>query len=85
VYDDDLTSYQNEEGSGDDEQPDMSPPMPLDVPWLSHAFPFTSVSSSAEELKIYLLQRRPDRNMAEHLTNIYYRHAAWMYGTAFLA
>ncbi|TFK39379.1 fungal-specific transcription factor domain-containing protein [Crucibulum laeve] len=73
---------QNEEGSDeeDDSSPVHEPPMPLDVPWLSFAFPFTSaVSKTAEGVRGSIISLLPGVSTAKKICDIYYRHAAWMY------
>ncbi|KAG7093834.1 hypothetical protein E1B28_007473 [Marasmius oreades] len=50
--------------------------MPTDIPWLSFAFPFASSSEGLRGTIISLLPKAP---IARHLSNTYYRHAAWMY------
>ncbi|KAL0567456.1 hypothetical protein V5O48_014535, partial [Marasmius crinis-equi] len=69
-------------GSDEDEQksPTLDPIMPTDIPWLSYAFPFaSSANTSLESLRPSIMSLLPKANHARHLSNIYYRHAAWMY------
>ncbi|KAL0060890.1 hypothetical protein AAF712_012354 [Marasmius tenuissimus] len=70
------------EASDEDEakSPTFEPVIPTDVPWLSYAFPFaSSVNTSSESLRGSIFGQLPKPAMAKHLSDIYYRHAAWMY------
>ncbi|KAF5369213.1 hypothetical protein D9757_010030 [Collybiopsis confluens] len=70
----------NEQGSDEDEKSPISDPsMPLDVPWLSYAFPFTPASLNKDALRNNLIGLLPDSSTAQRLCDLYYRHAAWMY------
>ncbi|KAJ7579668.1 hypothetical protein C8J56DRAFT_795968 [Mycena floridula] len=70
---------QNEEGSGED-SPILEPSMPTDLPWLSHAFPFTpSIDKSSDEIRASVMQALPDRSTAMRLSQLYYQNASWQY------
>lgn len=54
--------------------------MPVDVPWLSYAFPFTpSVGKTAEDVRGSIIGLLPRASVAKNICNIYFRHGAWMY------
>ncbi|EGO22241.1 hypothetical protein SERLADRAFT_440265 [Serpula lacrymans var. lacrymans S7.9] len=72
---------QNEEG-GDHQESHIYQeiPLPSDLPWLSHAFPFSSsIAKTAEQTRGIILSLLPSSAVARHYIGIYYRHAAWMY------
>lgn len=70
---------QNEEGR-EDQAEDSQIPLPSDVPWLYHTFPFSATNSqSIIDVRESLLASLPDATKARRLTRLYYRHAAWMY------
>ncbi|KAF9258724.1 hypothetical protein L218DRAFT_1063037 [Marasmius fiardii PR-910] len=66
------------EGSDEEEarSPTLEPIMPTDIPWLSFSFPF---ASSTEGLRGTIISLLPKAPIARHLSNMYFRHAAWMY------
>ncbi|KAF9460500.1 fungal-specific transcription factor domain-containing protein [Collybia nuda] len=72
---------QNEEGSEQEEDsPIHEPPMPLDVPWLEYAFPFTPpVNKTAENVRGSIISFLPRASVARTVCDTYFRHAAWMY------
>ncbi|KAJ7594322.1 fungal-specific transcription factor domain-containing protein [Mycena floridula] len=71
---------QNEEGSGEDNAPALEPSMPSTLPWLSHAFPFTSsIDRSTDGVRGLVIAALPQRSEAMRLSQLYYRHAAWQY------
>lgn len=54
--------------------------LPTDIPWLSHTFPFyTAVHETAGGIRSAVLAALPDIDKARRLTDIYFKHAAWMY------
>ncbi|KIK61560.1 hypothetical protein GYMLUDRAFT_96415 [Collybiopsis luxurians FD-317 M1] len=70
----------NEQGSDEEEKSPVSDPsMPTDVPWLSYAFPFTPASLNKDAVRNNIISLLPDSSSAQRLSDIYYRHAAWMY------
>ncbi|KAK0202815.1 fungal-specific transcription factor domain-containing protein [Desarmillaria ectypa] len=72
----------NEEGSEEDGDvpTDFEITIPVELPWLEHAFPFTpSVSRCADEIRHSLHGYLPSASVARRLSEQYYRHAAWMY------
>lgn len=75
-------TYQNEVTSDDEEKvlsPPEQSPMPIDVPWLSYAFPFTSaVNKTAEGVRGSIISLLPPATRARKICDIYYRHGAWM-------
>ncbi|KAH8116339.1 hypothetical protein DFH11DRAFT_1506188 [Phellopilus nigrolimitatus] len=64
----------------DDEEKDGLT-LPADVPWLSHAFPFTPSlnQAAAEDLRSILIAALPDAPTARLLADHYFTNAAWMY------
>ncbi|KAG6888567.1 hypothetical protein C0995_007356 [Termitomyces sp. Mi166 len=65
---------ESEDGSGHDS------PQPTDIPWLSFAFPFSpSAIKTAETLRGSIVTFLPRPNVARKISDIYFRHAAWMY------
>ncbi|KAK0467253.1 fungal-specific transcription factor domain-containing protein [Desarmillaria tabescens] len=72
----------NEEGSEEDDDlpTNFEITIPMELPWLEHAFPFTpSVSRCADEIRHSLHGYLPSASVARRLSEQYYRHAAWMY------
>ncbi|KAI0349656.1 hypothetical protein OH77DRAFT_1499462 [Trametes cingulata] len=76
-----MANAWNEAGSDDEgESPQMQLPVPADIPWLSHTFPFyTAVSETAGGIRSLVLDALPERTKARRLATIYFKHAAWMY------
>ncbi|KAA1468740.1 hypothetical protein DENSPDRAFT_834151 [Dentipellis sp. KUC8613] len=69
----------NEAGSSDeDEVASPEVPLPTDIPWLAHAFPFNTTRSS-DSIRGSLLGLLPNASKARQLADIYFQHAAWMY------
>ncbi|KAI0788807.1 fungal-specific transcription factor domain-containing protein [Abortiporus biennis] len=65
---------------GRDEEDTAQVPLPSDIPWLSHTFPFNSnPTETISEVRLSLTGFLPDINNARRLSELYYRHAAWMY------
>ncbi|KAH8093725.1 fungal-specific transcription factor domain-containing protein [Cristinia sonorae] len=66
--------------AGEDDTVDAQDPLPTDLPWLNHAFPF-SVSSPEVILnfRASLITFLPEIQTTRRMAAIYYRHAAWMY------
>ncbi|KAL1746787.1 fungal-specific transcription factor domain-containing protein [Schizophyllum fasciatum] len=50
---------------------------PPEVAWLQHAFPFAG--QAPEDVKQHILAALPSVEEARRLSDLYYRHAAWMY------
>ncbi|KAF8343443.1 hypothetical protein F5887DRAFT_972939 [Amanita rubescens] len=71
----------NEGGSSDDEEsPDSESLIPIDIPWLQHAFPFaTFPAHTIDTHRAALIDSLPPKSFARGLSDIYFRHAAWMY------
>lgn len=72
-------SLQNEEPRDEEgtSRPELG--LPNDLPWLSHAFPFTSsVKASSQNVRETLMGCLPDPLEARRLADIYYNNAAWM-------
>ncbi|OBZ66409.1 putative zinc transporter cis4 [Grifola frondosa] len=70
---------QNEAGS-DDEVESPQIPLPTDIHWLSHTFPFSSsVHETGIGIRSSIMALLPEASKARRLAGIYYQHAAWMY------
>ncbi|KZT09905.1 uncharacterized protein LAESUDRAFT_722057 [Laetiporus sulphureus 93-53] len=70
---------QNEEGAEDDVESPQGP-LPTDIPWLSHAFPFsTSVIESIPDIRNSLISLLPELSEVRRLAALYFKHGAWMY------
>lgn len=72
-----LTRPQNEEG-GDDETENAEINLPNDLPWLGHAFPFATAAETRLNVRQSLYSSLPDAETARRMSNVYYRHCAWM-------
>ncbi|KAF8661278.1 hypothetical protein AX16_001379 [Volvariella volvacea WC 439] len=72
---------QNEEDSGGEE--DVLPLgqiIPPDPAWQGSAFPFASVTgATGDGLRQVIIRHLPDVNEAKSKSEIYFKHAAWMY------
>ncbi|EJD07477.1 uncharacterized protein FOMMEDRAFT_75316 [Fomitiporia mediterranea MF3/22] len=55
--------------------------LPVDIPWLSHAFPFSPSlnQAAADDLRSTLLAALPDAPTARELADLYFANASWMY------
>ncbi|KAI5122510.1 hypothetical protein M0805_001418 [Coniferiporia weirii] len=71
----------NEEGDHSDDDEEHALALPADVPWLSHAFPFSPSLSraGADDLRSTLLAALPDAPTARTLIDLYFANASWMY------
>ena len=71
------------DADGEDSSPSptlVDPCGPSDIPWLSHAFPFSApVGVTAENVRQMVMSKLPPVEVARMLQDIYFRHAAWMY------
>lgn len=71
---------QNEDHDTPEEEvgsPDLA--IPSDVPWLSHAFPFTfNIGPTAEGVRGSLIGLLPSATEAQRKADCYFEHAAWM-------
>lgn len=71
---------QNEEGAEEEDDRPVQQPMPLDVAWLNHTFPFAPpVSNTGQGVRDSIIDLLPSNVLARKLCDIYFRHAAWMY------
>ncbi|KAF4610477.1 hypothetical protein D9613_006768 [Agrocybe pediades] len=74
---------QNEEGSEDEDDSGatrIQATGPTDPAWISHAFPFSpAVDSTAEYVRESITSKLPVMEVAQTLSSLYFRHAAWMY------
>ncbi|EJD08184.1 uncharacterized protein FOMMEDRAFT_138150 [Fomitiporia mediterranea MF3/22] len=55
--------------------------LPVDIPWLSHVFPFSPSlnQAAADNLRSTLLAALPDTPTARGLADLYFANASWMY------
>jgi len=71
------------DADGEDSTPSPTladPTSPSDIPWLSHAFPFSAtVGDTAENVRQMVMSKLPPVEVARMLCGIYFRHAAWLY------
>ncbi|KAF7317966.1 Fungal-trans domain-containing protein [Mycena kentingensis (nom. inval.)] len=75
-----LLKARIQNGPNKAQSPETNSIQPTDVPWIAYSFPFSaSVGKTGQNIRATLFSLLPRSDVARRFSEIYYRHAAWLY------